>query len=106
MESFGSGELSEFEPDQDEVGLPAATGVVKTSNVCPVNPTGEDFGMVGVRFLERVDCYFLADPYIVSSWVKGKLGMDTYMKVSRSVFFYFLCILHPEETCGVLCSPE
>ena len=52
MESVGSGERSEVEPVQDVVGLPAATGVVETSNVCPENLTRDDFGQVGVRLLE------------------------------------------------------
>jgi hypothetical protein len=46
MVSVGGGERSEVEPVQDEVGLPAATGVVETSNVCPENPTRDDFGQV------------------------------------------------------------
>ena len=39
MESVGSNESFENEPDQDE-GLPVATGLaVEISNVCPENPT-------------------------------------------------------------------
>lgn len=43
MGSVASGERAEVEPDQDEMGLTAATGVVETSNVCPVNVPKEDF---------------------------------------------------------------
>ena len=39
MASYRSGERSEVEPVQDEVGLPAATGVMETSKVCLENPT-------------------------------------------------------------------
>lgn len=73
LESVVSVERAGVEPDQDEVGLTVATCVVETSNVCPVNVT-EDF-------FERVDSCFLADPYVLSSWVKDKLGMVTSVKV-------------------------
>ena len=63
MESVISGERSECEPVQDVVGLPVGTGVVETSNICPKNPTRHDFELVGVRFLDKVDSFFLADPY-------------------------------------------
>lgn len=53
MELVGSGERFE-----EELGLPAVTVVVETSNVCPENPTRNYFGPVGVRVLERVHSCF------------------------------------------------
>lgn len=53
MESVGSGEHSEVEPVQDVVGLPAAAGVVESFNVCPENPTRDDFGTGLSEILEK-----------------------------------------------------
>ena len=92
----GSGEGSEVEPVQDEVGLPAVTGVVETSNICPENPTRDEFGQVGVRLLERVDSCFLANLYIMSGWVKDKLGMDACESFQKWNCFDLLCIRRPE----------
>ena len=46
MESVGSNDSSEIEPNQDE-GLPVVAGlVVEISNVCPESPMRDDFGPV------------------------------------------------------------
>lgn len=57
---------SEIEPYESEDELPAVAGAVKTTEFKPrPDDDKDDSGVVGVRFLERMDC-LLADPYVVS----------------------------------------
>lgn len=40
------------------------------------------FGPVGGGFLERMDPFLLADPYVVSGWVMKRLGTVDSVKVT------------------------
>ena len=56
-------------------------GVVNRSEPKPGINDKVESGLVGVRFLEKVDPYLLADPYVVSGWLERTLGTVKLVKV-------------------------
>jgi hypothetical protein len=67
--------------------------VVHTSSVCHRRPIREDFGPIGIY---KLDSCFFPDPYVVSGWVKDKLGAVTCESFEKWNCLYFLCILRPQ----------
>ena len=50
---------------------------------CPKDDE-DDFGPVGMRYVERMDPCFSVDPYVVSWWVEERLGTVKIVNVTRS----------------------
>ena len=48
--------------------------------------------MVGVTFLEKVDPCLLADPFVVSGWVKTKLRDVESVKVTKTGLVIIVCV--------------
>ena len=52
----------------------------------------EESDPVGVTFLEKVDPCLLADPFVVSGWVRKELGAVESVKVTHGGFVIFVCV--------------
>jgi hypothetical protein len=73
----------------------ASSGEVKASEPLPNDQENarHDSGPVGVQLVEQMDPYLLADPSVVSGWVKKELGSVNPVKVSRGgLALIFLCV--------------
>jgi hypothetical protein len=85
LSEYGMVDYTEFveelqkvtERGDSEDEITAVAGVVKTAEFEP-RPDGdeEDFGPVGLAFLERMDPFLLADPYMVSGWVEKRFEVQ------------------------------
>ena len=70
----------------NQVEVLEVVGVVKLSDpeACTDGQDKDESVTVGVKFLRKVDPCLLADPFVVSGWVKTELGAVESVRVSRS----------------------
>ena len=79
-----------------EMDLGESEGEVPAARIAGFGPhpkdDKDDFGPVGVRFVERMDPCFLVDPYVVLGWVEERLGYIELGKVTRSGLLMIYCV--------------
>ena len=68
--------------------------VVKLSKteVCTEGQEKDESVTVGLKFKEKVDSCLLADPFVVSRWVKKELGNMESVRVTRSGLVIIVCV--------------
>jgi hypothetical protein len=79
------------EMEVDEGKVSEVVGV--EPKACTEGQDNDESVTVGVRFLEKVDPCLLADPFVVSGWVKTELGA---VRVIRSGLVIIVCFCWSE----------
>ena len=90
------------EIEVNEGKLSEVVGVVNFSEpeACTDGQDKDVSVMVGVTFREKVESCILADPYVVSGWVKMELGAVESVYVLRSGLVIIVCVSARKRASG------